>query len=282
MLKLLGMIWRSVMAFGGLLGLLYLGPDWAGREAALEWWEANSPVSSFTVVIIIYGLAVLWIIDLEIRRALARPEWPTLRKSIWRGLSILFREDLRRAELQKIAGDDELKRQRAAAEAEKLSNRADAQRVLDEMKGYLETLFAEHKLSVFDASLPPAHRLLPPKDGDWSNFVTFLPDVDNGFHAALSSGMVNVLLPKLADNFERARRELSVAHPRPEEEGISWPDDKIRFRWLNLMARADAYEKTRDEARQELVRQTSEAGRAILVERILRRWPRSTEPETQP
>lgn len=259
------------------LGLIYFPADFLDREQAITVARRSLTVGNREILLAVLCLiCLLRLAYLDVRRALSDADYPPVREKLIRGLALFFSSDRRQAEFRKIADDSELMRLRAKAEAEKIENRQDAQRAFKEIDGYLERLGAEHKLVIFD-TLPKAHRMFPPKDGDWSTFEMSLPDVDNGFLAAISPEHVSVLLPNLADNLRAAQKSISVAYPRPEEEGVSWPSDRLRFRWLNLMSRADAYEKTVAEERKRLEGHTNQAGRAILVERIRRLLPQDTE-----
>lgn len=299
MLKLLGFFWRSLLAIGGLIGLLYLGPDWAGRQAAVDWWASKSPISAFAFAIIVYVLAVIWIAELEFRRFVASPQWPTVQELLRHGLGRVFKKDLRQAELRNIADDRELQRLRAELAADKERANEEHRLEMQKIQKVQMMMNAEALLEGFDVhcpplQLPPVPTMGPKPDTEneaifkaWdSAFWKFLDHLIN-LEGALErrstpSGDGPWLFPDTA--WERLSKVPVNVTRRPDsikaEQGANWPNEAIRERWHIARLRLAEYDKMRNQAKERLKNWANPALRATLIADLLPLPPLDTEEGT--
>ncbi|MBZ0123401.1 MAG: hypothetical protein K8F31_05900 [Roseovarius sp.] len=311
------MIWifkRFIWVIGVALlfiGLVYLPLTWQSRRQALEvFGQVFTPSNR---ELILFGVSVICagrLLYLDYRRARGDKDGPPILETLVAAWAFFARKERRLAVICKIEGDEELSRLRKEAEeeqsrlqkqAEECKTRyeeemsrlrkeaADRQQEIDDenrslwkyIDRYLELLEAEHRLADFDKTYPDEQLPMPPKstDNDGSNMRW--DHLVQDCHAILSR--VRCLNPSWffpTAAFERihdAASEVSPVGIRPEEDGVQWPDDRIRMNWLCARAQIIQYLDERESAKGRLKHLSEESARADAIGHIRAKLPGNFE-----
>jgi hypothetical protein len=169
------------------------------------------------------------------------------------------------------------------------SDAADRLRRLQEISPYLEMLQADHKLAEFDSACPEINVPVPPQptgdakkdDFRWYMFAEGVRELAKAPHDQMASHGLHVLDQAALDRIEAAGKRATVAQFRPEEEGVAWPSNDLRMKWLFLAARLDQLRVERENAKKHLSTLAGEVTRGRKVEAILRLMPKELDQKTK-